>query len=116
MDSKTSFAAILIFIFALLVYFLPTMVASSREIRASGGVFVLNLLLGWTFLGWVIALVWAVAGERKASAAQAPQGSRVEPTIDPRPTRRCPFCAEEILLAAVKCKHCGSDLQASAAR
>lgn len=30
--------------------------------------------------------------------------------MDPHATRRCPFCAEEILAAAVKCKHCGSDL------
>jgi hypothetical protein len=25
-------------------------------------------------------------------------------------TKRCPFCAEQILAAAIKCKHCGSDL------
>ena len=28
-------------------------------------------------------------------------------------TKRCPFCAEEILAAAIKCKHCGSMLGAS---
>lgn len=28
-------------------------------------------------------------------------------------TKRCPFCAEEILSAAVKCKHCGSSLHQS---
>lgn len=28
-------------------------------------------------------------------------------------TKRCPFCAEEILEAAKKCKHCGSDLEKS---
>jgi hypothetical protein len=30
-------------------------------------------------------------------------------------TKPCPFCAEEILIAATKCKHCGSTLNASTA-
>jgi uncharacterized protein (DUF983 family) len=30
-------------------------------------------------------------------------------------TKRCPFCAEEILAVAKKCKHCGSMLDESAA-
>lgn len=40
-------------------YFLPTIVASSRNHQSTGGIFVLNLLLGWTFLFWVLSLVWA---------------------------------------------------------
>lgn len=28
----------------------------------------------------------------------------------------CPFCAEEVLPAAVKCKHCGSSLEGGASR
>lgn len=28
----------------------------------------------------------------------------------PEPTKKCPFCGEEILEVAVKCKHCGSML------
>ncbi len=30
------------------------------------------------------------------------------------PTKVCPFCAEQILEAAIKCKHCGSDLRTGA--
>lgn len=43
----------------LLVYFLPALVASGRHHHNAGAIVVLNLFLGWTFLGWVVALVWA---------------------------------------------------------
>ncbi len=33
-------------------------------------------------------------------------------SLTPEATKRCPFCAEEILSAAIKCKHCGSELTA----
>lgn len=42
------------------VYFLPTLVAWVRKHHAMMAVFLTNLLLGWTFLGWVGALVWSV--------------------------------------------------------
>jgi len=41
------------------VYFLPAIVAGMRSHHSAGAIFVLNLLLGWTLLGWVVALVWA---------------------------------------------------------
>ena len=42
------------------IYFLPSLIAWVRYHHAHTAVFVLNLFLGWTFLGWVGALVWAV--------------------------------------------------------
>lgn len=42
-------------------YFLPTIIAMIRRSNNAGGVFLLNLFLGWTFIGWIIALVWAIA-------------------------------------------------------
>ena len=41
-------------------YLLPTIVALFCRNKNTLGVFLLNLLLGWTFIAWVIALVWAV--------------------------------------------------------
>ncbi len=47
----------------LLVYFTPTMVARDRRHVNVVPIFVLNLLLGWTLLGWVVALVWALTAQ-----------------------------------------------------
>lgn len=46
-------------------YFLPSLIAWARSTpaRVQNGVCVVNLLLGWTGLGWVWALVWAVSAE-----------------------------------------------------
>jgi hypothetical protein len=43
-----------------LVYFVPVFVAARKKPRSLSGIFVLNLFLAWTFVGWVAALVWAV--------------------------------------------------------
>jgi hypothetical protein len=48
---------IIITMILLLVYFIPTIVARGK--KNFKAIFVLNLLAGWTFVGWVIALVWA---------------------------------------------------------
>lgn len=40
------------------LYFLPMIVAVRRRHHAKVGIITLNVLLGWTFWGWVIALVW----------------------------------------------------------
>lgn len=43
----------------LLVYFAPSFVALFREHPRFGTIALLNLCLGWTFIGWVIVLIWA---------------------------------------------------------
>jgi hypothetical protein len=54
-------AAVLIFLIVagLALYFIPTLVAVIRHHTQWGAIFALNLFLGWTFLGWVGALIWA---------------------------------------------------------
>jgi hypothetical protein len=46
--------------FGFALYFLPSILALARNKRDTGSIFVLNLLLGWTAVGWVVALVWAL--------------------------------------------------------
>jgi hypothetical protein len=48
-------------IVGLILYFLPTVAVIFNRHPHSGGVFLLNLLLGWTLIGWVCALVWAIS-------------------------------------------------------
>ena len=40
-------------------YILPGIIANKRNHHNSGAIWCLTIFLGWTFLGWVIALVWA---------------------------------------------------------
>jgi hypothetical protein len=47
------------------VYVLPSIVAGSRHKRNLGAIVALNLLAGWTVVGWVAALVWALTHDRR---------------------------------------------------
>lgn len=42
------------------IYFFPTLVACLCRHKHLAALFALNLLLGWTFLFWAIAMVWAL--------------------------------------------------------
>ena len=50
-------------------YFIPTIVAYSRGHRNASAITVLNLLLGWTLIGWVAALVWSLTSGCEACRA-----------------------------------------------
>jgi len=52
-------------IFGFLLYFLPTIVAEMRHVENKGPTFVINLFLGWTFIGWVVALAMAAGAKTK---------------------------------------------------
>ena len=45
------------------LYFLPCFVAWNRKVAARGGIQALNIFLGWTLVGWIIALCWAATAE-----------------------------------------------------
>jgi Superinfection immunity protein len=59
------------------LYFLPTLIASGRHLPERGAIGVFNLLLGWTIIGWLIALLWAIT-------APAPYAVYVQPPYPPR--------------------------------
>jgi hypothetical protein len=42
-----------------LLYFLPTIIAANRGHHVAGFL-LLNLFVGWTGIGWVVMLLWAL--------------------------------------------------------
>ncbi|HEX8816015.1 MAG TPA: superinfection immunity protein [Terriglobales bacterium] len=54
--------------FGFVFYFLPAILAFARNKRDSTAILVLNLLLGWTVIGWVIALVWSLRNDVPVAA------------------------------------------------
>tara|TARA_Y100000766_G_scaffold144001_1_gene123784 strand:- start:114 stop:389 length:276 start_codon:yes stop_codon:yes gene_type:complete len=49
---------LLIFFIGFAVYFTPSLVAYRNRKKQATAIYVLNFFLGWTFIGWVVALVW----------------------------------------------------------
>ena len=80
---------ILFMLFILLVvYFVPAIVAFARRATDAGFIFLVNLLLGWTFLGWIGVLVWAcinpsVTDQNKIRSARPESTSDVPQHIEP---------------------------------
>jgi T4 superinfection immunity protein len=57
-DAIAGFAVLAIL---LAVCFAPTLIAATRHHRQVGPIAVINVLLGWTLVGWVVAFVMAVS-------------------------------------------------------
>ncbi|MGQ7947180.1 superinfection immunity protein [Flavobacterium sp. WC2509] len=57
--------SITVIIIAVLIYFFPSVIAFSRSKSNTTAIVMLNLFLGWSFIGWIIALIWAVSKDRE---------------------------------------------------
>lgn len=49
----------MLLVLGVIAYFIPSLVANNNEHPQTSAITMLNLFLGWTLLGWVIALIWA---------------------------------------------------------
>ena len=45
------------------LYFLPTIIAALKSKRDTVAILLLNLFLGWSVIGWIVALVWAAKND-----------------------------------------------------
>ena len=90
---------------SLFLYFLPAFLARHRSDFT--GIFLLNLFAGWTFIGWVIALVWAL------SAQSQRQGPAQAVAVPPQPPQAagsffCSACGKPCPAGARFCSSCGA--------
>lgn len=83
----------------LFLYFLPSFLG--RRKGNFKAIFALNLLLGWTLVGWVVSLVWALSQETAVPAQKVPTE---------RPSRLCSRCGRYNAGSAYFCGNCGAVL------
>jgi T4 superinfection immunity protein len=50
---------------------IPALIAIRRNHKNQIGIFALNVLLGWTIIGWVVAFIWALSGPNSNSYGAA---------------------------------------------
>lgn len=73
-----SLAAILVLLFALAVYLIPTIIAFARGHASKWGIGVLNIVLGWSLVFWVVALIWSLSnkGQSQTTIVNVGSGNR----------------------------------------
>ncbi len=68
-------------------YLTPTIIANNRHHPQSVAIFALNILLGWSMLGWVAAFVWSLTTERGYGSVLVTPSNGCTPT---RPRQSLP--------------------------
>jgi len=48
-----------------LMYMFPTSVAMMKDRKNTGAIAILNLVTGWTLVGWFASLIWAATEGKK---------------------------------------------------
>jgi hypothetical protein len=98
------FVVVLLCVLGFAVYFLPSFIAWNK--RNSGAIIALNIFLGWTFVGWVVALVWSLTADQPTVVLMQAAPQQVLP---PAPIL-CSACGRYSPAASSFCQACGRSL------
>ena len=87
---------------SLLFYILPAFLARNKPNFTS--ILVLNILAGWTFIGWIIALVWALSSDSQRPVAAPAQATPQAASGN----FFCTACGQPCPAGARFCSACGA--------
>lgn len=45
------------------IYFAPSLIAMHKRKKNTGAIIAVNLLAGWTVIGWFAALIWSLTND-----------------------------------------------------
>jgi hypothetical protein len=79
---------------ATVMYFLPSILGHNK--RNAAGIFLVNFFLGWTIVGWVVALFWACTAD-----------TRMPVMVVAGPGHYCCQCGAAGVVGARYCAVCG---------
>lgn len=67
--------SVFLLIILALIYLLPTIIAFSRGHVSRWGIFATNLLLGWSGIIWLVALIWSLSNKGQQNVTVVNVGS-----------------------------------------
>lgn len=90
-----------LFVGFFVLYFLPSLIGARK--RNTNAIFALNLLLGWTVIGWIAALVWALTVEDTSPI-------RPRPIVQNPQRWTCSRCGTALHRSEKFCHSCGTPI------
>ena len=90
---------------SLFFYFLPAFLARNKPEFTS--ILILNILAGWTFIGWIIALIWALTAKPLAQGPAQPAAAN--PPQSAAGSFFCTSCGQLCPAGARFCSACGAN-------
>ena len=64
---NSTFVIIIIILISFAIYFLPSIIAILKRKSNMLAIILLNVFLGWTFVGWLVSLIWSVTNDVEES-------------------------------------------------
>ena len=95
------------FITIVALYFVPAICAFLRDSKSKFPILVLNILFGWTGLGWLVCFIWTFASPQNPVSKKIISKTIRKKTIDQLSIVLCTKCGSEISNTSKFCESCG---------